>query len=839
MITVKFIRKTDNVEVQNGATIEVDFKVGRTGVGVVSGGTTGQALAKKSNTDYDTEWVTIPPIDPNTVIDANYATDKLRLANTSGTNTGDQTASDFDIKDLTDSTNKRAEWDAKQPAGSYEVTTNKGVNNGYAPLDSGGKVPLANLPSTLLKYIGQWDASTNTPTLTRPDIAKAGYVYDVSVSGTQFGINWVAGDWLIYNALGIPEISKDSDSVVSVNGQTGAVTLGSSDVGAAPTIHDHSGQSINPDNIVLTKAYTDIEAAALTVGTLFYNSDQLVWMQKIAVDVYHNFGEELPILSKNGDTATHLNGQAVYISSGTGQLNVLKLASSVTGKVNALATQDVLHTGNGRGIYTYFGMVRSFPYSNVIKSTDSEVNWVDGAVLYLCSEAGRYSTVKEAAPAKCSKVGTISNRNGANITVMFQPELAIGLSDLSDVDGTDTTILDTDELIKKDTAGLWKKITWANVKVLLNNIYGRLATTNTWQFLQTFTSGIKTGKIQPLTDSTTAVQITKADGTTAVVNVDTLNKEVLFYGSQRFIGNIGSANSFEIRNGNATGTIRAGADVNSNTLTNNVRKIMRITVPSYADITKQHQIFAADFWTPTDSEIHFGGNVGSTQLGCTKINFVTVYNNGDTGGVIGASIDKNGFLATTAKGGTTTDYGQLDANGIRLFGAATQYNDIDFPLIIKTIGVGAPTLATISGNVKGYTYAVNDGLDIDSTELNHAAKSGSTLSKFHVHIVTNGLDATDRYVRFNFEYLHANFGAVMAGTTVGAIDLLIPANTPDRTHLIFDIGDYTNLNAGSQIIGRFSRVAATGTAPTNAPFVLKFQLHSEFDKLGTNNITSD
>jgi len=66
-----------------------------------------------------------------------------------------------------------------------------------------------------------------------------------------------------------------------------------------------------------------------------------------------------------------------------------------------------------------------------------------------------------------------------------------------------------------------------------------------------------------------------------------------------------------------------------------------------------------------------------------------------------------------------------------------------------------------------------------------------------------------------------------------------PANTANRTHLIYDIGDYTNLNSGSQIIGRFSRVAAAGTAPTNNPFVLKFQLHTEFDKLGTNNITTD
>lgn len=112
-----------------------------------------------------------------------------------------------------------------------EDKTNKDINNGYCGLDSGGKVPLANLPTTLLKYIGVWNASTNTPTLTNPDTTKIGNVYNVSVAGTQFGIDFKLGDWLIYNDSGIPEKSDNSDDVVSVNGQTGVVTITKSDVG--------------------------------------------------------------------------------------------------------------------------------------------------------------------------------------------------------------------------------------------------------------------------------------------------------------------------------------------------------------------------------------------------------------------------------------------------------------------------------------------------------------------------------------------------------------------------------------------------------------------------------
>lgn len=114
--------------------------------------------------------------------------------------------------------------------GKKENTVNKGVNNGYAPLDSGGKVPLANLPNTLLKYISTWDASTNTPTLASPETTKVGNVYIVSAAGTRFGFDWKVGDWLIYNSIGVIELSPNSDEVVSVNGQTGVVSLSTNNI---------------------------------------------------------------------------------------------------------------------------------------------------------------------------------------------------------------------------------------------------------------------------------------------------------------------------------------------------------------------------------------------------------------------------------------------------------------------------------------------------------------------------------------------------------------------------------------------------------------------------------
>jgi len=118
-----------------------------------------------------------------------------------------------------------------QDLSPYQLRSEKNTNNGYAPLDSGGKIPLSNLPTTLLKYVGVWDVTTNTPILSTPDLTKISNVYTVTGTGSRFGISFKPGDWLIYNSIGIPEKSDNSDDVVSVNGQTGAVVLNKNHIG--------------------------------------------------------------------------------------------------------------------------------------------------------------------------------------------------------------------------------------------------------------------------------------------------------------------------------------------------------------------------------------------------------------------------------------------------------------------------------------------------------------------------------------------------------------------------------------------------------------------------------
>jgi hypothetical protein len=77
-----------------------------------------------------------------------------------------------------------------------------------------------------VNYQGTWNASTNLPALTS-SVGTKGYYYVVTTAGTTSlnGINdWKLGDWVIFNGSTWDKVDN-TDSVISVNGFTGAVSL--------------------------------------------------------------------------------------------------------------------------------------------------------------------------------------------------------------------------------------------------------------------------------------------------------------------------------------------------------------------------------------------------------------------------------------------------------------------------------------------------------------------------------------------------------------------------------------------------------------------------------------
>lgn len=175
----------------------------------------------------------------------------------------------------------------------------------------------------------------------------------------------------------------------------------------------------------------------------------------------------------------------------------------------------------------------------------------------------------------------------------------------------------------------------------------------------------------------------------------------------------------------------------------------------------------------------------------------------------------------------------------RIFGIVG-WDDIYMPMSTGKLvggGVSDPTWAVFLGNTKLYTFAVGNEIELPIQEFVHGYKEGTDF-EFHVHIVTNGVDGTDRYVRYEIEYTVANpDSAYPAVTTANTGDYLIPANTTDNTHLRIDIGneDGSTLKIGAGVVAYFSRIALDGggAAPSSDPFVSMVGIHLEKNSIGS------
>jgi hypothetical protein len=170
---------------------------------------------------------------------------------------------------------------------------------------------------------------------------------------------------------------------------------------------------------------------------------------------------------------------------------------------------------------------------------------------------------------------------------------------------------------------------------------------------------------------------------------------------------------------------------------------------------------------------------------------------------------------------------------------ALPWVDVDFPIIVRTTGPNIPALVAINGNITMPQWAVNNFNVCESQEFIHSWKEGSTVY-WHLHLTTNGLDATNRFVRFTVEYGYVDVnGQWIFPAVLDSGDLLIPANTPDKTMIIMSLGNFTPaIHIGGHSVARLTRIASVGAAPTLNPWIPMLQQHLQLDTLGSRFIGS-
>lgn len=185
---------------------------------------------------------------------------------------------------------------------SYIPSSEKGTASGVATLGEDNKIPLSQLPDTILGqlvYGGTVNGSTGTATLSNNAKLKLGVsalqirltndtatttgwpsnegiFYIVSREGDFVGLDLKVGDWLISTGTSWKKIDN-TDAVISVNGKIGVVTIGTTTTNLSANVSGGSVSLTDGDAITYGSADvgTAINVGTSLTGTTSFNTDAI------------------------------------------------------------------------------------------------------------------------------------------------------------------------------------------------------------------------------------------------------------------------------------------------------------------------------------------------------------------------------------------------------------------------------------------------------------------------------------------------------------------------------------------------------------------------------------
>ncbi len=308
---------------------------------------------------------------------------------------------------------------------TYQLRSEKGVSNGYASLDSAGKVPISQLPSSIMEYKGMWSATTNTPTLAN-GTGDTGDVYICNGAGSvNFGagaITFAVGDYVVYSGTIWQRSSGAVGTVTSVGLSTNgnSITIGSSPISTSGTITaNFAGTSLQ---------YINGAGNLVTFPTLL-SSDNLV------------------AVVRNQSGATMTAGTIVYISGATGNKPLISKALA-TGDSTSAQTYGFVQsniTNNADGYVVVIGNINDLDTSAL----------TEGQQLYLSgTTAGTYTTTKPYAPIHLVYVGIVLRSHPTQGIIGVKIQNGFEMDELHNVDAYLPN--NNDILSYNTTTSLWE-----------------------------------------------------------------------------------------------------------------------------------------------------------------------------------------------------------------------------------------------------------------------------------------------------------------------------------------------------------------------------------------------
>ena len=316
---------------------------------------------------------------------------------------------------------------------TYQLRSEKGNANGYASLDSSGKVPISQLPSSIMEYKGTWNAATNTPTLAN-GTGDTGDVYLCNVAGTvNFGagpLTFAVGDYVVYSGTIWQRSSGAVGTVTSV-----AVSRSGDALAITGSPITTSG-TINIGFAGTTAQYLRGDGTLATFPSIISQAQNLV------TEVYNKTG------------ATLTKGTIVYINGGQGNLPTITKALA-TGDSTSAQTYGVVQTditNNNNGYVVVAGR---------LSDLDTQA-YTEGTQLYLSSTtAGTWTSTKQYAPNHLVYVGIVVRAHPTQGIVEIKIQNGYEMDELHNVAAQSPS--NNDGLFWEASTSLWKNKSIATV----------------------------------------------------------------------------------------------------------------------------------------------------------------------------------------------------------------------------------------------------------------------------------------------------------------------------------------------------------------------------------------
>jgi hypothetical protein len=336
---------------------------------------------------------------------------------------------------------------------NYQLRSEKAQPNGYASLDSNGKVPLVQINDALIgnvNFQGLWNAATNTPTLANPPASGTkGYYYIVSTAGTFAGISFEVGDWIISNGTAWGKVDN-TDAVSSVFGRTGNVTATNGDYNTSQVTENtnlyYTEARVNANTNVA--ANTAARHNAVTLGTAngLSLSTQVLSLQlatsgqngALSSSDWTTFNNKENAITA-GTTAQYFRGDKTFQTLNTGVVpesgnlyftNARAIASVLTGYTSGAGTISAADSilsaiqklnGNIGALVTGVSSVNGQTGVVVLTTT----NIAEGTNLYYTEARVNANTNVAANTAARHAAVTLGTANGLSLNVQ---QLSLGLA---------------------------------------------------------------------------------------------------------------------------------------------------------------------------------------------------------------------------------------------------------------------------------------------------------------------------------------------------------------------------------------------------------------------------